>query len=118
MSQKSHGKGGGVLKIFGLSEYLLMGDGRKGYLATLERYVAYIASLDQWLATIGNNRIKRSINLKKHQLNGLVKKLVDDDDGKVKKSTTLLHGIYCILYCIKFANLRFCAKTSHLSLKL
>ena len=32
--------------------------------------------------------------------------------------SALLHGIYCILYWVKFANLRLRAKTTHLSRKL
>ena len=32
--------------------------------------------------------------------------------------SALLHGIYCKIYCVKFANLQLRAKTAHLSQKL
>ena len=55
----------------------------------LERYIAKIASLDRWLATIGNNRIQWSMSLKNiaKTLALIVKRFFDD--GKLKKIKNL-----------------------------
>ena len=45
----------------------------------LARYIANLASLDQWLAPIRNNRIRWSMNLKKSQKDRIV------DDGTLKR---------------------------------
>ena len=39
----------------------------KNALNRLGQYIANIASLDRWLATIRNNHIRWSVNLKKHR---------------------------------------------------